>query len=124
MSYSTRLYVLSLNTIRYSFLANPTDVIKVRMQAEYPQGRPYRNTPHAFASVFHEGAQSASALKISPLVGGLRALWRGAEATTFRGVVLTISQIASYDHIKQVFKSKRLMQEGVPLHVTASFLAG
>ncbi|KAI0812478.1 mitochondrial carrier [Irpex lacteus] len=107
-----------------SFLANPTDVIKVRMQAEYPKGRPYRNTPHAFASVFHEGAQSASALKISPLVGGLRALWRGAEATTFRGVVLTISQIASYDHIKQVFKSKRLMQEGVPLHVTASFLAG
>ncbi|KAI0700904.1 mitochondrial carrier [Cytidiella melzeri] len=107
-----------------SFLANPTDVIKVRMQAEYPQGRPYRNTPHAFASVFREGAQSAAAIKTSPLMGGLRTLWRGAEATTFRGVVLTISQIASYDHIKQVFKSKHWMQEGVPLHITASFLAG
>ncbi|KAI0093315.1 mitochondrial carrier [Irpex rosettiformis] len=107
-----------------SLLANPTDVIKVRMQAEYPQGRPYRNTPHAFVSVFHEGAHSATTLKRSPLVGGIRALWRGGEATTFRGVVLTISQIASYDHIKQVFKSKRWMEEGVPLHITASFLAG
>ena len=94
------------------------------MQAEYPQGRPYRNTSHAFASVFREGAHSATLLETSPLMGGLRALWRGAEATTFRGVVLTISQIASYDHIKQVFKSKRWMQEGVGLHVTASFLAG
>jgi hypothetical protein len=61
---------------------------------------------------------------MAPLVGGLRTLWRGAEATTFRGVVLTISQIASYDHIKQVFKSRRWMDEGVPLHTTASFLAG
>lgn len=94
------------------------------MQAEYPQGRPYRNTPHAFLSVYQEGAHSAAALNRSAVMGGIRTLWRGAEATTVRGVVLSISQIASYDQIKQVFKSKGWMQEGVSLHVTASFLAG
>ena len=94
------------------------------MQAEYPQGRPYRSTPHAFLSVYQEGAHTAAALNTSPFKGGVRSLWRGAEATTFRGVVLSISQIASYDQIKQVFKSKGWMKEGVSLHITASFLAG
>ena len=93
------------------------------MQAYYPHGRPYRNTPHAFASVFREGAHAPGA-RSAPLLGGLRALWRGAEATTARGVVLSISQIASYDQAKQTLKGRGLMREGMPLHVTASLFAG
>lgn len=107
-----------------SFIANPTDVIKVRMQAHYPQGRPYRNTAHAFASVFREGASHASTAGGLPLLGGVRALWRGAEATTFRGVVLSISQIASYDQVKQMLKQRGVMREGIGLHITASLFAG
>ncbi|KIP08305.1 hypothetical protein PHLGIDRAFT_29642 [Phlebiopsis gigantea 11061_1 CR5-6] len=106
-----------------SFLANPTDVIKVRMQAYYPHGSPYHSTPHAFVSVFREGAHPPAARGM-PLLGGLRALWRGAEATTFRGVILSISQIASYDQVKQMLKQRGLMKEGMPLHVTASLFAG
>jgi hypothetical protein len=93
------------------------------MQAHYPNGSPYRNTRHAFATVFREGASSPAA-KGYPVLGGLRALWRGVEATTVRGVVLSISQICSYDQVKQMLKSNRVMQEGMPLHLTASLFAG
>ena len=93
------------------------------MQARYPQGRPYRHTAHAFVSVFQEGAHSPAAKGV-PLLGGVRALWRGAEATTFRGIVLSISQIASYDQVKQMLKQRGIMQEGLGLHVTASLFAG
>jgi len=106
-----------------SALANPADLIKVRMQAHYPGGSPYRNTRHAFATVFREGANS-SAAKGYPVFGGLRSLWRGVEATTVRGVVLSISQICSYDQVKQVLKKNEIMQEGMGLHLTASLFAG
>lgn len=106
-----------------SALANPADLIKVRMQAHYPDGSPYRNTRHAFATVYREGAKAAAGTG-SPVFGGLRTLWRGVEATTFRGVVLSISQIASYDQVKQMLKGHGIMQEGMGLHLTASLFAG
>jgi hypothetical protein len=112
-----------------SAVANPTDLVKglssrrseshgvtdphtrtVRMQAHYHAGSPYRSTRHAFASVWREG--------------GLRALYRGTDATTLRGVVLSVSQICSYDQLKQSLKRRGVMQEGLALHITASMFAG
>jgi len=93
-----------------SSIANPADVVKVRMQAYYPEGRPYRHTAHAFASIWKEGK--------------FRALYRGVEATTIRGIVLSTSQICSYDHIKQSLKRSGMMKEGIELHLTASLFAG
>ena len=80
------------------------------MQAHYPAGSPYRSTRHAFASVWREG--------------GLRALYRGTDATTLRGVVLSVSQICAYDQLKQSLKRRGVMQEGLALHFTASMFAG
>ncbi|KAH9039005.1 mitochondrial carrier [Lactarius pseudohatsudake] len=93
-----------------SAVANPTDLVKVRMQAHYPAGSPYRSTRHAFASIWREG--------------GLRALYRGTDATTLRGVVLSVSQICAYDQLKQSLKRRGVMQEGLALHFTASMFAG
>ncbi|KAI0035952.1 mitochondrial carrier [Vararia minispora EC-137] len=93
-----------------SAIANPTDLVKVRMQAYSPTGRPYTTTRAAFASVWREG--------------GFRALYRGTDATTARGVVLTVSQICSYDQTKQTFKRHGWMEEGLPLHATVSMIAG
>lgn len=93
-----------------SAVANPTDLVKVRMQAHYPAGSPYRSTRHAFASVWREG--------------GLRALYRGTDATTIRGVVLSVSQICAYDQLKQSLKRRGVMQESLALHFTASMFAG
>ncbi|KAI0050032.1 mitochondrial carrier [Auriscalpium vulgare] len=93
-----------------SAVANPTDLVKVRMQAHYPAGSPYRNTRHAFASIWRSG--------------GARALYRGVDATTARGVVLSVSQICAYDQFKQSVKRRGLMREGLALHFTASMVAG
>ncbi|KAL6307870.1 mitochondrial carrier [Sparassis latifolia] len=105
-----------------SALANPADLVKVRMQAYYPDGSPYRHMRHAFTAIWNEGAHSSS--NTSSMSGGLRALYRGTEATTLRGVVLSATQICSYDQIKQVFKRQGIMEEGIGLHFTASMFAG
>ncbi|KAI0373511.1 mitochondrial carrier [Pilatotrama ljubarskyi] len=107
-----------------SALANPADLVKVRMQAYYPEGNPYRNMRHAFASIFREGASFAVAKGANPVSGGIGALYRGVEATTIRGIVLSATQICSYDQIKQSLKQRGMMQEGVPLHLVASTFAG
>ncbi|CDO77620.1 hypothetical protein BN946_scf184946.g13 [Trametes cinnabarina] len=107
-----------------SALANPADLVKVRMQAYYPDGSPYRNMRHAFASIYREGATLAASRGASVLAGGLGALYRGVEATTIRGIVLSATQICSYDQIKQSLKKRGMMQEGVPLHLVASTFAG
>ncbi|KAI0743363.1 hypothetical protein C8Q80DRAFT_1106739 [Daedaleopsis nitida] len=121
-----------------SSLANPADLVKgqysatalramifpVRMQAYYPNGSPYRSMRHAFASIWQEGAQKAVAASASSVSGGLGALYRGVEATTIRGIVLSATQICSYDQIKQSLKKRGVMQEGVPLHFVASTFAG
>ncbi|TFY77956.1 hypothetical protein EWM64_g6055, partial [Hericium alpestre] len=39
-------------------------------------------------------------------------------------VVLSVSQICAYDQTKQSAKRAGLMEEGLPLHVAASMLAG
>ena len=86
------------------------------MQAVRPTGRPpYSNTFVAFAHVYREG---------NGFIGGVRSLYRGVGPTIVRAAVLTSSQIASYDQVKFVLKSNQLMQEGFPLHLSASMVAG
>ncbi|KAG8778347.1 hypothetical protein FRC12_025014 [Ceratobasidium sp. 428] len=98
-------------------IANPTDLIKVRMQAQHIPSKPeYSTIVSALTSVYNEGGGT--------LTGGLRSLWRGTTATVTRGAVITTAQIGSYDHFKQVVKNRKLMQEGVQLHITASLFAG
>ena len=69
-------------------------------------------------------ARAAAVAGASPLAGGVRAMYRGVVPTTVRGIVLSATQICSYDQIKQSLKRRGVMQEGVPLHLTASMFAG
>ncbi|KNE67875.1 hypothetical protein AMAG_12592 [Allomyces macrogynus ATCC 38327] len=108
-----------------SCLANPTDLIKIRQQAEAGRlvngiyttglraGHPptYRNLVHA---VVHIGRTE-----------GLPGLYKGVSATAIRASLLTAGQMASYDHTKYLLRTKyRVMNEGPALHVTASIVAG
>ncbi|CAE6459292.1 unnamed protein product [Rhizoctonia solani] len=98
-------------------IANPADLIKIRMQAHHnPPVPEYASITSSLRCVYNEGGGS--------LFGGLRALWRGTSATVTRGAIVTVAQIGSYDHFKQVIKSHRFMDEGIPLHLTSSLLAG
>ncbi|KAF8717735.1 Mitochondrial carrier, partial [Rhizoctonia solani] len=98
-------------------IANPTDLIKIRMQAYHnPPVSEYSSIVSSLRCVYNEGGGTLS--------GGLRSLWRGTAATVTRGAIITVAQIGSYDHIKQVIKSRRFMDEGIPLHLTSSLFAG
>ncbi|PWN47650.1 mitochondrial carrier, partial [Violaceomyces palustris] len=113
-----------------SAFACPTDLVKVRMQAARPDGRPpYRNTFVGFLHVYREGSQPPPQLPGQPvrqggLVGGVRSLYRGVGPTIIRAAVLTSSQIASYDQVKGMIKERGLMSEGLPLHFASSMVAG
>ncbi|GAC95669.1 hypothetical protein PHSY_003245 [Pseudozyma hubeiensis SY62] len=100
-----------------SAFACPTDLVKVRMQAVRPTGQPpYSNTFVAFAHVYREGSPG--------LLGGIRSLYRGVGPTIIRAAVLTSSQIASYDQVKTLLKHNKWLEEGFPLHFSASMVAG
>lgn len=92
-------------------VSSPTDLIKIRMQAARPDGRPpYKTSFHGFVQVFREA--------------GVKGLWRGVYPNTIRAAVLTSSQIATYDQVKGWFKGTVGLREGLGLHFSASMVAG
>jgi len=95
-------------------IANPTDLVKVRMQAEgklLPGQQPrYKNTLQAFQNIYQ--------------TEGIKGLYRGVSPTTQRAAILTASQLSSYDHIKYFFLKNTSLSEGAPLHFTCSIFAG
>lgn len=73
-----------------STIANPTDLVKIRMQGEgklRPGVKPrYRNTFHAFFTIIKHD--------------GVLGLWRGVGPTVKRAAILSATQIPAYDHTK------------------------
>lgn len=55
---------------------------------------------------------------------GWKSLFRGVGANSMRAVLMTASQLASYDSFKRLLLEKADMQEGLTTHFSASFLAG
>ncbi|KAI8852219.1 mitochondrial carrier domain-containing protein [Chytridium lagenaria] len=107
-----------------SCLANPTDVVKIRLQTEasrvkdglyvtgLKKGFPpkYRNTFHAFLKIYRDE--------------GFSGLYKGVHVTVLRASVLTGTQLASYDETKYLLKKHNILDEGLPLHVISSVVAG
>jgi len=89
-----------------SAIANPTDLVKVRFQAEGPtQSLRYRNTLHAFVEIFK--------------TEGLSGLYRGVGPTTQRAALLTAAQLPSYDHSKHLLLNIGVFQrDGPHVHFT------
>jgi len=95
-------------------LANPTDLIKVRMQAEAQllpgQSPRYTNTWYAFKNIYQ--------------LEGIKGLYRGVSPTTQRAAILTASQLSSYDHVKYFLLKNTPLTEGILLHLSCSIIAG
>ncbi|KAJ8301792.1 hypothetical protein KUTeg_020779 [Tegillarca granosa] len=87
-----------------SSIATPTDLVKVRMQAE---GSPLK--VGETTNYVHEG---------------IKGLYTGVGPTVKRAAVLTATQIPCYDHTKHTLLNHELMKEGAPLHVVSSMVAG
>merc|ERR550532_182007 len=96
-----------------SVLANPFDLVKVRMQSAPGSGGRacYPSVGAAIRAICQEG-------------GGVSGLWRGTSATVKRAALLTASQVPSYDHVKHALVDGGYMREGYVCHFLCSMVAG
>jgi solute carrier family 25 oxoglutarate transporter 11 len=95
-------------------VGNPADVAMVRMQAD---GRLPVNQRRNYNGVF-------DAIRRMSKNEGIGSLWRGSALTVNRAMIVTASQLASYDQFKEMILEKGLMKDGFGTHVAASFAAG
>ncbi|XVE93191.1 hypothetical protein REPUB_Repub01dG0168900 [Reevesia pubescens] len=95
-------------------VGNPADVAMVRMQADgrlpIEQRRNYKSVIDALCQMTKQE--------------GVGSLWRGSALTVNRAMIVTASQLATYDQIKEMILKEGVMSDGIGTHVTASFTAG
>ncbi|KAG0646085.1 Dicarboxylate carrier 1 [Hyphodiscus hymeniophilus] len=93
---------------------NPADVLNVRMQhdAALPKAerRNYKNAIDGLIRMTREE--------------GWKSLFRGVWPNSMRAVLMTASQLASYDGFKRILIESTPMEDGLTTHFTASFMAG
>lgn len=93
---------------------NPADVLNVRMQSDaaLPAAK-RRNYKHAVDGLIQMTRAEGPA-----------SLFRGVWPNSTRAVLMTASQLASYDTFKRLCMDKAGMSDNLTTHFTASFLAG
>jgi hypothetical protein len=98
-----------------SALCNPTDVVKVRMQADgmagTGSGPRYKNVFDAFSQIWqHEG---------------VRGMYKGVSPTVQRAAIVAGVELASYDECKTLLvRHLQFSDQGTATHLTASIMAG
>ncbi|KAF6724893.1 Mitochondrial uncoupling protein 2 [Oryzias melastigma] len=95
--------------------AQPTDVVKVRFQAqirllESGTVKRYGSTTQAYRTIVRDE--------------GLRGLWKGALPNIIRNAIVNCSELVTYDVIKELILKNNLMTDNMPCHFTAAFSAG
>ena len=93
-----------------SLLANPIDVVKIRLMRD----------PGAYRSTL-------SALPELARAEGVAGLYRGLAPSTARGACVSAGELATYDIAKGALRGSgvaALSRDGAPLHVAASLVAG
>ncbi|XP_014678335.1 PREDICTED: kidney mitochondrial carrier protein 1-like [Priapulus caudatus] len=92
-----------------SSFANPTDVLKVRMQAsnkDFVQQNMFRS----FANIYKQE--------------GVKGLWRGVGPTAQRAAVVAGVELSLYDMCKKHIIHRDLLGDNVYTHLISSFIAG
>ena len=93
-------------------VANPTDVVKVRMQAQGqlpPEQRPYSGSIDCYSQTIRKN--------------GIKGLWVGVGPNMMRNAIINAAELASYDQFKQLCLGFG-MRDGLPMHITCAFGAG
>ncbi|KAL0449438.1 UNVERIFIED_CONTAM: Mitochondrial uncoupling protein 5 [Sesamum latifolium] len=90
-------------------VGNPADVAMVRMQDDGrlppAQRRNYKSVVDAITQMSKNE--------------GIGSLWRGSSLTVNRAMLVTASQLASYDQFKEIILERDLMKDGLGTRVTA-----
>lgn len=90
--------------------AQPTDVVKVRMQAAGNRGQ-YKGVMDAYVSIARqEGFQSG--------------LYRGTLPNIARNCIVNVGETVVYDAAKDYLIRRGGMREGVPAHLSSAVVAG
>ena len=95
-------------------VGNPADILNVRMQndASLPAAE-RRNYKHAIDGLIRMTREE-----------GVASLFRGVWPNSTRAVLMTASQLASYDVFKRELLEQLHMKDNLVTHFTASFMAG
>ncbi|XP_022228835.2 mitochondrial uncoupling protein 4C-like [Drosophila obscura] len=96
-------------------MANPFDIVKVRMQTEGRrriQGHKPRvtNMFNAFTGIYREG--------------GLPHMWKGITPSCLRACLMTAGDVGTYDLSKRFFKDLLQLDDGLRLRFLSSMCAG
>uniref|UniRef100_A0A3B4ZKV8 Dicarboxylate carrier UCP2 n=1 Tax=Stegastes partitus TaxID=144197 RepID=A0A3B4ZKV8_9TELE len=95
--------------------AQPTDVVKVRFQAQVrlPESgsvKRYSSTIDAYRTIARDE--------------GVKGLWKGCLPNITRNAIVNCSELVTYDVIKELILKYKLMTDNMPCHFTAAFAAG
>lgn len=91
--------------------AQPTDVVKVRMQAQVTGLAPrYVGTISAYKTIAIEE--------------GMKGLWKGTLPNITRNAIVNAAELVCYDIIKEYILTRQLMSDNIPCHFTSAFAAG
>ncbi|XP_037546588.1 mitochondrial brown fat uncoupling protein 1 isoform X1 [Nematolebias whitei] len=94
-------------------VAQPTDVVKVRFQAQMNlngSARRYSGTMQAYRHIF--------------LNEGMRGLWKGMLPNITRNALVNCTELVTYDLIKEAILRHKLMSDNLPCHFVSAFGAG
>jgi len=101
-----------------SAVANPTDLLKVRLQTDGMLKDAEGNLlPKRYAGM-------VDAFKITVAEEGVLALWTGVGPTVGRATALAAAELATYDECKTQILKRKLMAEGLPCHIMTAFISG
>jgi hypothetical protein len=101
-----------------SAICNPTDVVKVRMQADTSAANKAGGAGPRYRNVFH-------AFKVIADTEGFRGLYKGVGPTVQRAAAVAAVELSSYDECKEmIVKSLGWQASEVKTHLSASIMAG
>jgi len=113
-SFPSLIAMASVSGFLGGIAGNPADVLNVRMQhdAALPKEdrRNYRNAIDGLIRMTKEE--------------GWKSLFRGVWPNSMRAVLMTASQLASYDGFKKILIANTPLEDNLTTHFTASFMAG
>lgn len=95
-------------------VASPTDLVKVRMQAE---GKLPAGTPKKYPNAF-------SAYRIIAKEEGVLGLWKGLGPNIARNAIINAAELASYDQVKEALLRTGLFKDNVVCHIFSGLGAG
>lgn len=90
--------------------AQPTDVVKVRMQAQGTGQKRYSSCLEAYRTIAKQE--------------GIKGLWKGVIPNITRNAIVNAAELVSYDMIKEAILKRDLMSDNMPCHFVSAFGAG